>query len=258
MELSPAQIALIHTDGTPNVLAVHVSQNWGGYHLDCGLYDPTALVYAVTGESKVRVTANHALTGDVVIPETVTYDGVTYTVTAIDDNATNDMPYLTSISLPMTITSLGTYVFVNDPSLLWVKAYCPVYQKTDEKTLVAAPADVTEYELPDDCQRIWNNAFKFTDKLQTLTLPRSLTEICERAFSGRMALKDIYAYPRPVPNTSGDAFDGIVKTGITVHVYESALDGYKEHIPPCLARVIDDISDIDVGIGVSHYLEWFD
>lgn len=228
VELSPAQIALIHTDGTPNVLAVHVSQNWGGYHLDCGLYDPTALVYAVTGESKVRVTANHALTGDVVIPETVTYDGVTYTVTAIDDEATNDMPYLTSISLPMTITSLGTYVFVNDPSLLWVKAYCPVYQKTDEKTLVAAPADVTEYELPDDCQRIWNNAFKFTDKLQTLTLPRSLTEICENAFIGCMALKDIYAYPRPVPNTSGDAFDGIVKTGITVHVYESALDGYKD------------------------------
>ena len=227
VELSPAQIALIHTDGTPNVLAVHVSQNWGGYHLDCGLYDPTALVYAVTGESKVRVTTNHVLSGDVVIPETVTYDGVTYTVTAIDDEATNDLPYLTSMSLPTTITSIGTNVFVNDPNLLWVKAYFPVYQKTGENTLVAAPADASEYELPEDCQRIWNNAFKFTDKLQTLTLPRSLTEIRENAFIGCMALKDIYAYARPVPNTRGNAFDGIVKTGITVHVYESALDGYK-------------------------------
>ena len=35
VELTPDQIALIHTDGTPNVLAVHASQNWGGYHLDC-------------------------------------------------------------------------------------------------------------------------------------------------------------------------------------------------------------------------------
>lgn len=36
--LTPEQRALIHTDGTPNVLAFHVHQNWGGYFADAGLY----------------------------------------------------------------------------------------------------------------------------------------------------------------------------------------------------------------------------
>ncbi len=36
--LSDEHKALIKTDGTPNVLAFHVHQNWGGAFADCGLY----------------------------------------------------------------------------------------------------------------------------------------------------------------------------------------------------------------------------
>lgn len=36
--LTDEQKALIKTDGTPNLLAVHVHQNWGGAFADCGLY----------------------------------------------------------------------------------------------------------------------------------------------------------------------------------------------------------------------------
>ena len=228
IELTPAQIALIHTDGTPNVLAVHASQNWGGYHLDCGLYDPTALSYEVTGENTVRVQANHFLTGDVVIPEIVSYNGVTYTVTEMEDDATNDLPYVTSMSLPRTITGMGTRVFANLPQLQWVKSYFPVYQVYDQKVLVAAPVEATEFEVDADCQRIWNNAFKFTDRLTTLTLPRSLTYIGQNAFIGCMSLTEMYSYARPVPETEGNAFDGIDKSKITLHVYASALDSYKQ------------------------------
>ncbi len=226
IELTPAQIALIHTDGTPNVLAVHASQNWGGYHLDCGLYDPTAFSYEVTGEQTVRLTANHFIMGDVVIPETVTANGVNYTVTEMEDDATNDLPYMTSMSIPATITRLGTDVFWNNPLQEWVKSYIPVIQHGS--VLVAAPLTATEYELDEGCQRIWNNAFKFTEQLTTLTLPRSLAEICSNAFVGCTALKDIYSYARPVPQTERNAFDGIDKSKITVHVYESALDSYKQ------------------------------
>lgn len=37
--LTPEQCALIHTDGTKNVLAIHVHNNWGGAFADGGLYD---------------------------------------------------------------------------------------------------------------------------------------------------------------------------------------------------------------------------
>lgn len=36
--LSDEQKALLKTDGTPNVIACHVHQNWGGAFADCGLY----------------------------------------------------------------------------------------------------------------------------------------------------------------------------------------------------------------------------
>ena len=228
IELTPAQIALIHTDGTPNVLAVHASQNCGGYHLDCGLYDPTALSYEVTGENTVRVQANHFLTGDVVIPEIVSYNGVTYTVTEMEDDATNDLPYVTSMILPRTITGLGTSVFANLPQLQWVKSYFPVYQVYDQKVLVAAPVEATVFEVDADCQRIWNNAFKFTDRLTTLTLPRSLTYVGHNAFVGCTSLTEMYSYARPVPETEGNAFDGIDRSKITLHVYASAIDSYKQ------------------------------
>ena len=227
-ELTPAQMALIHTDGTPNVLAARGSQGGGDYYLDCGLYDPTALSYEVTSQNTVRVLPNHFFTGDIVIPETVTYNGVTYTVTELPDEVTNDCPYMTSMSIPRTITSLGTEVFGNDNSLQYVKSYIPIYQIYSENVLIAAPLEATEFEVAEGCQRIWNNAFKFTDKLQTLTLPRSLAEICEKVFVGCTALKDIYSHALPVPQTEGNAFEGIDKSKITVHVYASALDSYKE------------------------------
>ena len=37
--LTPDQKALLKTDGSENLLAVHVHQNWGGAFADCGLYE---------------------------------------------------------------------------------------------------------------------------------------------------------------------------------------------------------------------------
>lgn len=225
VELTPQQIALIHTDGTPNVMAVHVSQNWGGYHLDCGLYDPTAISYEVRDDRSLIVQSNAFMEGEVVIPETVTYNGVTYTVKEVAWRAFNDCPNLTSVILPPSVDNVSDYAFHNCPNLQYVKSYTPVFM---EHTLIAAPADATEYELPIECTAIQRNAFKYATSLQTLTLQRPLTDIGEKAFAGCSSLKEIYAYARPVPRTAANAFEGLDKSKITVHVYASALDSYKQ------------------------------
>ncbi|MGM9733382.1 MAG: leucine-rich repeat protein, partial [Prevotella sp.] len=225
VELTPAQIALIHTDGTPNVMAVHTSQNWGGYHLDCGLYDASSISYEVTGENTVRVARNAFTAGDITIPETVTYNGKTYTVTELAGSMFEDCGDLTSVVLPSTITSVDGNAFRNCQNLQYVKSYVDIY---NDKTLIAAPVSATEFELAMGYGSVYRNAFKFTENLTKLTLPRSLTEIGEKAFSGCKALTEMYVYSKTAPSTASNAFEGISKSTITVHVYESALNSFKE------------------------------
>lgn len=49
--------------------------------------------------------------GSVIIPETVTYNGVVYNVTGIGDNAFLKCENLTSLTIPITITSIGIGAF---------------------------------------------------------------------------------------------------------------------------------------------------
>ncbi len=225
IELTSEQIALIHTDGRPNVLATRSSHTFGGYRLDCGLYDPTVICYEVIGENQVRARRNVFAMGDITIPETITHNGKTYTVTELEGSIFEDCGDLTSVVLPSTITSVDGNAFRNCPKLQYVKSYVDIYT---DNTLIAASVNATEFELAMGYNSIHRNAFKFTENLTTLALPRSLTEIGENAFVGCKALKDIYAYSKNAPSTPSNAFDGISKSAITVHVYESALNSFKE------------------------------
>lgn len=50
--------------------------------------------------------------GDVVIPETIEYGGKVYTVTRIGDNAFARSSMMTSVTVPRTVTGIGSYAFV--------------------------------------------------------------------------------------------------------------------------------------------------
>ena len=54
---------------------------------------------------------NNAYSGDVVIPETVTYDGITYSVTSLGSFCFYGCSSLTSITIPNSVTSLGNQCF---------------------------------------------------------------------------------------------------------------------------------------------------
>ena len=49
--------------------------------------------------------------GDVVIPNTITYNGSVYPVTSIGDFAFNNCDQMTSITIPSSVTSIGDYAF---------------------------------------------------------------------------------------------------------------------------------------------------
>ena len=50
--------------------------------------------------------------GDVVIPETVTYNGITYSVTTLGRYCFSGCSSLTSITIPNSVTSLGDCCFM--------------------------------------------------------------------------------------------------------------------------------------------------
>ena len=51
------------------------------------------------------------VSGVLTIPETVTYGGTTYTVTGIGDDAFSFCTELTSVTIPASVTRIGSYAF---------------------------------------------------------------------------------------------------------------------------------------------------
>lgn len=104
--------------------------------------------------------------GDVTIPSSVSYEGVTYTVTSIGDAAFHSCEDLISISLPNTIVSIGDYVFSSCTSL-------------------------TSFSLPDNLSSIGTMAFMNCQSLTWLVIPSSLTHIDNGAFVNCGSLSSI-------------------------------------------------------------------
>ena len=84
--------------------------------------------------------------GEVVIPSTVTYEGVEYSVTSIGGHAFAYCDSLTSITLPEGVTSIGIYAVDHCSSL-------------------------TSITLPESLTSIGDYAFYCCDALTSITLP---------------------------------------------------------------------------------------
>lgn len=71
------------------------------------------IYYNLTEKAKVaEVTCNpNKYTGDVVIPEKVEYNGVSYDVTGIGDGAFKGCWSMNSVMIPSSVTSIGSWAF---------------------------------------------------------------------------------------------------------------------------------------------------
>ena len=64
-----------------------------------------------------QVASSNYTTGDIVIPEKVTYNRTEYSVTSIGSSAFKNCSSLTSITIPNSVTSIGYYAFYNCSAL---------------------------------------------------------------------------------------------------------------------------------------------
>ena len=84
-------------------------------------FEVDGIYYNVTSEADktVEVTFkgeawnsySNEYSGSIVIPESVIYNGATYSVESIGESAFKDCDYLTSVTIPNSVTSIGNYAF---------------------------------------------------------------------------------------------------------------------------------------------------
>jgi surface protein len=166
--------------------------------------------YKITGADKVSVTYKdgnyNTYSGRIVIPRTVTYYGVTYTVTAIDHLAFFNCPNLTDVVIPETVTAIGNTSFKNCTSL----------------TGITIPNSVTSMGM---------YAFQNCTSLTDVVIGSGMTSIGAMAFNGCEDLdRGTITCLALVPPTinSQDAFDGGHYDYTVLYVPQSACADYQQ------------------------------
>lgn len=174
----------------------------------------------ITKAKQAEVTSGDTkYTGSVIIPATVTYDDVTYSVTSIGFGAFSGCSGLTSVTMGSGVTSIGNYAFSGCSGLTSVTigsgvasigdyafyecyaltsvhisdiaAWCKiVFNDSWSNPLCFAnhlfmdDREITDLEIPDSVTSIGGRAFCECSSLTSVTIPNSVKSIGEYAFLG--------------------------------------------------------------------------
>ena len=173
------------------------------------------------------------------IPATVTYNGDTYNVTAVGQNAFMDCLNLTSVTLPDGITSIARFAFrccsftsLTIPaslktmdydaffgcdkiaSLAWNAVKCDDFRAASPWEYAGvgynATAPITTVVFGDGVQRIPSHLLDRIETLTSVTIPNSVTSIGEAAFNECVNLTAI-SLPDGITSIGAGAFTSCEK-----------------------------------------------
>ena len=145
-------------------------------------YNSDGSSVSVTYQGTSYSSYSNEYTGDIVIPETVTYSGQTYSVTTIGSSAFRGCIGLTSVTIPNSVTSIGGSAFNGCRGL-------------------------TSVTIPNSVTSISSSAFNGCSGLTSVTIGNSVTSIGSSAFNGCRGLTSV-TIPNSVNSISSSAFNG--------------------------------------------------
>lgn len=117
----------------------------------------------------------------VTIPETVTYNGTTYTVTSIENYAFANCGALTDVSIPNTVSSIGNYAFYNCSGLKNITL--PISVTSIGEYAYSGCSGLSYVTIPDSVTSIGYQAFYNCSKVTNITIGKSVTSIGGSAFN---------------------------------------------------------------------------
>ena len=132
---------------------------------------------------------SRAYAGKVVIPQSVTYEGETYRVSAIGYSAFSNCSSLTEVTIPNSVTSIGDEAFAFCFGLTEVNI--PNSVTSIGEGAFALCISLTELTIPGSVTFIGTAAFLECTGLTSLVIPNSVFIIGELAFSGCSGLTEL-------------------------------------------------------------------
>ena len=165
--------------------------------------------------------------GAIRIPERVSYNSVEFTVVKIDNSAFYSCPDLTSVEIPETVTSIGSYAFLgtglnsitipSGVSIINIGAFTNCINLAsitipDGVTSIGVGAfrsctNLTSMTIPDNVTSIGQYAFQGCTNLTSMTIPDNVTSIGQYAFSDCTGLTSV-TIGKSVQTMENYAFDG--------------------------------------------------
>ena len=122
----------------------------------------------------------NSYSGNVVIPDTVTYNGQTYAVETIGYDAFRDCEGLISVSVPNTVTKIYDRAFYNCGALTSVTL--PENLSFINEYLFYNCSSLSSVNIPKSVEQIGKYAFYGCSSLTSITIPDNVTWINNEAF----------------------------------------------------------------------------
>ena len=164
--------------------------------------------------------------GTVVIPESLTYENVNYSVTSIGEYAFQNSN-VTSVTMPNSVTSIGDFAFSHCSGLSSVTIpnsvtsigshafeYCGLNSVTIPNSVTnmghytfICCYSLTSVTIPNSVTSIEYSVFAYCTSLKSIAIPNSVTSIGYGVFANCSSLTSV-TIPNSVTNIGDRAFDG--------------------------------------------------
>ena len=134
-------------------------------------------------------------------------------------------PTISSVTIPNSVTRIGSYAFQGCSSLTSVTI--PNSVTSIGSYAFSGCRSLTSVTIPNSVTSIGEYAFSGCSSLTSVTIGSGVKSIGEAAFSGCRSLTDVYCYAENVPNTSSIVFNNSSIASATLHVPAGSVEAYK-------------------------------
>ncbi len=219
---------------------------WGYSFMERGIaYNASGTRAVVTNTSDI--TNNYNGLRSARIPATVVHEGVTYTVTTINDRAFLNCPTLSSMTILPGVTRIGSQAFQGCLKLSSISIPQGIVDIND--ATFAGCVSLETVVMASSVTSIGSDAFAGCSSLKSLTLPLGTTLLAERAFKSCASLHNVDLSSRITTiksETFADciALDAIVIPDHVTTIEDGAFDGCTSLTSVSLGRNLSWMSPV--------------